>query len=123
MLNWTRTCTFAVLLFGLSNALSAAESPANARPAASSEMQPAAAKPPVVAQQQRESELAKAVQLEEQRHFSIHKFYIPATQGNLQWLTATVRAKPEESLVIWKLMRQWQDPSLRPAAAIAGSGN
>jgi hypothetical protein len=122
MLKWTRTCTFAVLLFGLSNALSAAESPGNARPAASSEMQPAV-KPPVVAQQQRESELAKAVQLEEQRHFSIHKFYIPATQGNLQWLTATVRAKPEESLVIWKLMRQWQDPSLRPAAAVAGSGN
>ncbi len=61
-------------------------------------------------------ELSRAVAAEENRHFSIHKFYIPATQGNLQWLTATVRARPEESLVIWKLMRQWQDPARRPGA-------
>ena len=120
MLKWTRTCTFAVLLFGAPYALNAAESPRGTGAASTVEAQPAA-KSTAAQQQQRESELAKAVQVEEMRHFSIHKFYIPATQGNLQWLTATVRARPEESLVIWKLMRQWQDPSWRRPAA-AGSG-
>ena len=56
---------------------------------------------------ERESDLAKAVEKQEQRHFEIHQDYIPLTQGNLQWLAAAVRAKPDEILVVWKLMRQW----------------
>lgn len=54
-------------------------------------------------------ELAKAVEIQEKRHYSIHKFYIPATQGNLQWISNVVRAKPEESLVLWKLLRKWHE--------------
>lgn len=97
----------------------AGESPANAERHAPSLTQPASKV--AVVPVQREAELAKAVEAQESRHFSIHKFYIPATQGNLQWLMATVRARPEESLVIWKLMRQWQDPARRPAAVGSAS--
>jgi len=55
----------------------------------------------------RESELAKAVEKQERRHFEMHRFYIPLTQGNLQWLAAMVGAKPEEAALVWKLMRDW----------------
>lgn len=53
--------------------------------------------------------MAKAVEKQEQRHFEMHRFYIPSTQGNLQWLSATVGAKPDEAVVVWKLMRAWDN--------------
>jgi hypothetical protein len=55
----------------------------------------------------REQSLAKAVEKQELRHYEIHKFYIPVTQGNLQWLSATVGAKPDEAIMVWKLMRTY----------------
>jgi hypothetical protein len=56
---------------------------------------------------QRETALSALVEKQEMRHFELHRFFIPVTQGNLQWLSAQVGAKSEEVLVVWKLMRQW----------------
>jgi hypothetical protein len=67
----------------------------------------------------RESDLAKAVEKQERRHFEMHRFYIPLTQGNLQWLVATVRAKPEEAALVWKLMRDWD--GARWTSVVSGS--
>jgi hypothetical protein len=60
-----------------------------------------------IASQQREAALSALVEKQEMRHFELHRFFIPVTQGNLQWLSAHVGAKSEEVLVVWKLMRQW----------------
>ena len=54
--------------------------------------------------QSRLAELTKAVEREELRHFEMHQCYIPATQGNLQWLVARVGAKPSEAAVVWKAL-------------------
>ena len=55
----------------------------------------------------REAGLDKANETQELRHFELHHFFIPVTQGNLQWLTSRIGARPEEALVVWKLMRGW----------------
>jgi len=70
--------------------------------------------PPQQQQQQpaaktsREAAIEKAVAKMENRHFELHNFYIPPTQGNLQWLVSSVGAKPDETLLVWKLMRDWE---------------
>lgn len=56
---------------------------------------------------QRESDLSRAIEKQELRHYELHRFFIPVTQGNLQWLTAMIGARPDEALVVWKLMRGW----------------
>lgn len=63
-------------------------------------------KPPV--KTVREAAIEKAVAKMESRHFELHSFYIPPTQGNLQWLVSSVGAKPDETLLVWKLMRDWE---------------
>ena len=55
----------------------------------------------------READLAKAIEKQELRHYELHRLCIPMTQGNLQWLTAQIGARPDEALLVWKLMRTW----------------
>jgi hypothetical protein len=55
----------------------------------------------------REAALSALVEKQQVRHFELHRFFIPVTQGNLQWLASQVGAKPDEVLVVWKLMREW----------------
>ena len=55
----------------------------------------------------RQADLAKAIEKQELRHFELHHFFVPVTQGNLQWLTSQIGARPDEALVVWKLMRDW----------------
>ncbi len=56
---------------------------------------------------QREAALSHAIEKQELRHFALHRFFIPVTQSNLQWLTTLVGARPDEALVVWKTMREW----------------
>jgi hypothetical protein len=71
----------------------------------------------------REQTLAKAVEKQELRHYEIHKFYIPVTQGNLQWLSATVGARPDEAITVWKLMRSYDSSKLLRTSATALARN
>jgi hypothetical protein len=71
----------------------------------------------------REQSLAKAVEKQELRHYEIHKFYIPVTQGNLQWLSATVGARPDEAIMVWKLMRSYDTSKLLRSSAAAPAKN
>ena len=61
----------------------------------------------IKAKASREADLARAIEKQELRHFELHHFFVPVTQGNLQWLTAQIGARPDEALVVWKLMRDW----------------
>jgi hypothetical protein len=74
----------------------------------------------------READLSKSIEKQELRHFELHRFFLPVTQGNLQWLSAQIGARPDEALVVWKLMRDWdadraarlnqqQDPARNPS--------
>jgi hypothetical protein len=56
---------------------------------------------------QREADLSRAVEKQELRHYDLHRYFIPVTQGNLQWLAMTVGARPDEAVLVWKLMREW----------------
>lgn len=56
---------------------------------------------------QREVALSALVEKQQIRHFELHRYFIPVTQGNLQWLASQVGARPDEILVVWKLMREW----------------
>ena len=56
---------------------------------------------------EREAGLVRSVEKQELRHFELHRFFIPVTQGNLQWLASIAGAKPGEILFIWKLMREY----------------
>ena len=72
----------------------------------------------------REAGLAKAIEEHELRHYELHRFFIPVTQGNLQWLIARIGARPDEALVVWKLMRGWDaSRAARFAAARSDSRN
>lgn len=70
------------------------------------ENRPSSQQPP--AKSVREAAIEKAVAKMESRHFELHSFYIPPTQGNLQWIVSSVGAKPGETLLVWKLMRDWE---------------
>ncbi len=56
---------------------------------------------------QREAALSALIEKQEIRHFELHRYFIPVTQANLQWLASRVGARPDEILVVWKLMREW----------------
>ncbi|BDC50341.1 hypothetical protein F183_A26570 [Bryobacterales bacterium F-183] len=69
----------------------------------------------------REAAIEQAVAKMESRHFELHNFYIPPTQGNLQWLVTSVGAKPGETILVWKLMKDWEARRTLSTSAVASA--